>query len=331
MDKRTDNTKLKSNKDIIVSIRCATFNQEAFIRNALDGFVMQKTNFRFEALIHDDASTDGTAGIILEYARKYPDIIKPIIETENQYSKMDNSLGRIMDEMCTGKYVANCEGDDFWTDPYKLQKQVDYLESHPDCTMVHTAFNFVDTNNNILPTPDIPLYQNLKYREKKGYIWHRHLLEATSILYCTSIYRNGLLDHEESYLDHDIFMSCARQGKVHYMEDVTSCYRINPSSTMHVRQNAVIKWIRQAILKQLYYYSKEEYKTDEFYKHDLMTRFLVSEAIVSSLISMNKISDKKKWDKILYIIINNPMSDIMLPFAVLSKLIRIFKRKLWMV
>lgn len=327
MDKRTDNSQLKSSCDIIVSIRCATFNQASFIRKTLDGFVMQKTNFRFEALVHDDASTDGTADIIMEYARKYPEIIKPIIETENQYSKMDNSLGRIMDEMCTGKYVANCEGDDYWTDPYKLQKQVDYLETHPDCTMVHTAFNFVDTNNNLLPTPDIPLYQNLKYRKKEGYIWHTHLLEATSILYCTTIYRNGLLDDEESYLDHDIFMSCARQGKVHYMEEVTSCYRINPTSTMHVRQNAVIKWIRQAILKQMYFFCTNSRPSDTFYKNNFITQYYLTEAFISTLVAIKDITNDAKWKMVLSIIFYNPFIVVLLPLAAISKACRLFRRK----
>ena len=118
---------------LMVTIRCVTYNHEPYIRECLEGFVMQKTNFRFEAIVHDDASTDGTANIIREYAEKYPDIIKPIFETENQYSKRDGSLRRIMNSHMKGKYIAMCEGDDCWIDPYKLQKQVDYLESHPEC------------------------------------------------------------------------------------------------------------------------------------------------------------------------------------------------------
>ncbi len=110
---------------------------------------MQKTNFPFVAIVHDDASTDGTAAIIKEYAEKYPDIIKPIYETENQYSKRDGSLTRIMKEACeaTGaKYIAMCEGDDYWTDPLKLQKQVDFLESHPDYGMCYTDFDGYDVD-----------------------------------------------------------------------------------------------------------------------------------------------------------------------------------------
>lgn len=129
---------------VIVSIRCLAYNHEPYIRECLEGFVMQQTNFRFEAIVHDDASTDGTADIIREYAEKYPDIIKPIFETENQYSKHDGSLGRIMRVACTGKYIAMCEGDDYWTDPLKLQKQVDFMEEHEDyslCCHRYRIFN----------------------------------------------------------------------------------------------------------------------------------------------------------------------------------------------
>ena len=120
--------------DPLVSIRCMVYNHEPFLRQCLDGFVMQQTTFPFEAIVHDDASTDGSAAIIREYAEKYPDIIKPIYETENLYSKHDGSVIRIMDAAMhpASKYIALCEGDDYWTDPHKLQLQVDFLESHPD-------------------------------------------------------------------------------------------------------------------------------------------------------------------------------------------------------
>ena len=94
------------NQDLLVSIKCLVYNHEVYLRQCLEGFVMQKTNFRFEAIVHDDASTDGSAAIIREYAEKYPDIIKPIYETENLYSKHDGSLSRIVNSACKGKYIA---------------------------------------------------------------------------------------------------------------------------------------------------------------------------------------------------------------------------------
>ncbi len=126
---------------VMVSICCITYNQEEYIRDALDGFLSQDTDFSYEVLIHDDASTDGTADIIREYARQYPEIIKPILQTENQYAKgLTNVSGTYNFPRAKGRYIAMCEGDDYWTDPHKLQRQTDYMEAHPDCSLVfHSA------------------------------------------------------------------------------------------------------------------------------------------------------------------------------------------------
>lgn len=119
-------------KDPLVSICCITYNHENYIRDAIEGFLMQKTDFPFEIIIHDDASTDATADIIREYEEKYPDIIKPIYQTENQYSK-GNKVSFFTYRAAKGKYIALCEGDDYWIDPLKLQKQVTEMEKHPEC------------------------------------------------------------------------------------------------------------------------------------------------------------------------------------------------------
>ena len=122
----------------IVMTPCITYNHEPYIRDALEGFVLQKTNFPFVAIIHDDASTDGTKKIIQEYAERYPDIILPVYEPENLYSKNDGSFSKIIKEIYEAvgaKYIALCEGDDYWIDPLKLQKQVGFLEANPDYSM----------------------------------------------------------------------------------------------------------------------------------------------------------------------------------------------------
>lgn len=118
--------------ELMVSICCITYNHEKYIAEAIESFLMQKTSFKFEILIHDDASTDDTAKIIKKYEEKYPDIIKPIYQTENQYSQGKKVSSNNYDR-AKGKYIALCEGDDYWTDPYKLQKQVDYMEKNKDC------------------------------------------------------------------------------------------------------------------------------------------------------------------------------------------------------
>ena len=119
----------------LVSITCLTYNHAPYLRQCLDGFVMQKTSFPIEILIYDDASEDGTQDIIREYERKYPDLIKPIYQTENQYSKGVKVEFVYNYPRAKGKYIAFCEGDDYWTDPNKLQKQIDFLERHQEHVM----------------------------------------------------------------------------------------------------------------------------------------------------------------------------------------------------
>ena len=124
----------------VVSISCITYNHAPYIRDALDSFLSQR-DVPFEVLIHDDHSTDGTEEIIREYAAKFPGIIKPLYERENQYSQgVTNISGVFNFPRASGRYIAMCEGDDFWNDPCKLKKQADYLDQHPECSMVaHSA------------------------------------------------------------------------------------------------------------------------------------------------------------------------------------------------
>ena len=118
----------------LLTVCCVAYNHAPYIRQALDSVLMQKTDFPFEILIHDDCSTDGTTEIIREYEEKYPDIIKLIYETENQYSKGIKIIRDCMGPSIQGKYVALLECDDYWTDPKKLQVQISYMEQHPDCS-----------------------------------------------------------------------------------------------------------------------------------------------------------------------------------------------------
>ena len=134
------------NTSPLVSICCLAYNHAPFIRKCLDGFLMQKTSFSIEILVHDDASTDGTDSIIREYAEKFPELIFPLYETENQFSKGKSA---VMDieynySRARGKYIAYCEGDDYWTDPLKLQKQVDFMESHPEYSVCFHRWRHYD-------------------------------------------------------------------------------------------------------------------------------------------------------------------------------------------
>jgi glycosyltransferase involved in cell wall biosynthesis len=132
----------------VVSVCIITYNHESFIGRCLESVVTQKTNFPFEVVIGEDCSRDKTRTIVEEYANRYPDIVKPILHNKNVGGH------RNAYEFCyprlTGKYIAICEGDDFWTDPYKLQKQVDFLENNPECVLCFHRVNSVDAYDKIL-------------------------------------------------------------------------------------------------------------------------------------------------------------------------------------
>lgn len=214
------------NRSLMVTIQCLAYNQEPYIRQCLDGFVMQKTDFRFEAIVHDDASTDDTAKIIREYAEKYPDIIKPIIETENQYSKRDGSLRRIMDEHTHGKYVAVCEGDDYWIDERKLQMQYDFLNTHPDYTMVFNAINCL--------YPDGTIKEEHRYSNDNLECDIRDCIKAGGgyAKVAAMMYVRGMEDYSEwasksTVGDLPSQLTLFTKGKVMYIDKIVSCYRIN--------------------------------------------------------------------------------------------------------
>lgn len=134
--------------EVLVSISCITYNHSAYIRQCLDGMLMQQTTFGFEILIHDDCSTDGTDDIIREYASKYPQIIKPLFEEENQYQQ-GKPIGTAVWNLprAKGKYIAICEGDDYWTDPLKLQKQVDFMEANPEYVLCCHRYKIYNQND----------------------------------------------------------------------------------------------------------------------------------------------------------------------------------------
>lgn len=223
---------------LMVTIRCTAYNHEPYIRECLEGFVMQKTNFRFEAIVHDDASTDGTAAIIREYAEKYPDIIKPIFETENQYSKHDGSLGRIMDAHTHGKYIALCEGDDYWIDPLKLQKQVDYMEAHPECSLCFHAHK--DLKNG-----SFYLVRRYDYLVEKCPMEDMILKGGGYMATNSMLYRKDKILREEPEWskntpvgDLPLMLKLASQGNVAYLDNVMSVYRIAAIGSWTLRRRS---------------------------------------------------------------------------------------------
>ncbi|MGP1477302.1 MAG: glycosyltransferase family 2 protein [Phocaeicola sp.] len=218
---------------LMVSIRCTAYNHEPYIRQCLEGFIMQQTNFRFEAIVHDDASTDKTAEIIKEYAEKYPDIIKPIYETENQFSKHDGTIRRIMDKACTGKYIAMCEGDDYWTDPLKLQKQFDFMEKNLNYNIcVHNAIKHnCKTGENCLFNKNL---SNKTYTIK-DLILKKWFTPTASFFYRNNIAISNEWAKRDCNGDMILLYTNCMKGNLYYMEDVMSVYNYLTEHSLSIK------------------------------------------------------------------------------------------------
>lgn len=142
MDVTANTASKRPSEPPLLSIVCPAYNQEAFVAQTLDGFLSQQTSFSYEILINDDASTDNTARIIAQYAERHPQIIRPFYQQVNQFRLGKPCVPNLFAK-ARGRYIAYCEADDYWTDPRKLQLQVDFLESHPDYVLTyHDAIAF---------------------------------------------------------------------------------------------------------------------------------------------------------------------------------------------
>lgn len=217
----------------LVSICCITYNHVAFIREAIDSFLMQKTDFPFEILVHDDASTDGTTDIILEYSKRYPLIVKPIIQTENQYSRGGLINPRFVFPKASGKYIAICEGDDYWTDETKLQKQASFLENNPE---------YVITYTDCQPFDDTGIL-DIDFGGARRDLDSIQLQKSTPIFTLTTCFRN-VIDHvpqdlmSARYGDMVIWSLIGHYGKGKYMDDILpSAYRVHADGVHSKKSN----------------------------------------------------------------------------------------------
>lgn len=234
----------------LVSIKCTVYNHEPYLRQCLDGFVMQKTNFPFEAIVHDDASTDGSAAIIREYAEKYPDIIKPIYETENQYSKKDGSLGRIMNAAIHPdvKYIALCEGDDYWIDPNKLQKQFDFMESHQDYSLCcHETKQYRQNTGEFSYNPIKGLSEGFSF-DLSYYVTGVWIIQTLTLFYRKSAYDYNIYRQYKSPMDATLFYHLLKSGKGFLMPEIMSVYRIHSGGAYSGRKyNVFFRWYMKTI------------------------------------------------------------------------------------
>lgn len=258
---------VSTNNRPLVTIICPAYNQAHCIRDAIKGFLIQKTSFDFVIIVHDDASTDATPAILREYESRYPLLFNNIYRSDNGYSKGMNIWDHLIANKVKSKYVAICEGDDYWTDPLKLQKQVDYLEGHPDCVLSHSDCDewYQDAGlrnrnanaacSNTTVCEGAELFRQI--------IAGRYVVRTATVVFRVDQYQKATSDQfvfRSGYFkmtDTPLWLELSACGKFHYLDESTAVYRVSAGSAC--RPNEAAKYYRFLLSSsevRLYYLRK---------------------------------------------------------------------------
>ncbi|MFN7119865.1 MAG: glycosyltransferase [Saprospiraceae bacterium] len=243
-----------------VSVCMIAYNVEKYIAQAIEGVLRQQTNFPIELVIGEDCSTDATREICEYYVQKYPDRIKYLPNKVNM-GIGKNHYRTLMS--CNSKYVAVCDSDDVWTDPYKLQYQIDFLEDNPDYGLVYTDIDCIDEYNNVIIYPSV---ENIRPRYAAGNVFF-NLLQGNFINNCTVVFRRELINDYQGYINpicHDwlLWMRIATRTKIHYYDARTTQYRIHAggvtNSAERIKKNVALvrRQLQDVILYFNQYYNK---------------------------------------------------------------------------
>lgn len=284
--------------DILVSICCFTYNHEKFLSQALDGFLQQKVNFSIEIILHDDASNDGTVEIINYYVMQYQNLIKPIFQQENTYSK---GLLKTIDVLnkSSGKYICMCEGDDYWCDPFKLQKQVDFLEANPE--FMGCSHNTKILRESIGNKPEEEFIVNHAQKDiytiddfTKGEIYFHN----SSYMY--KKLNNTIYDLLNKF-DGDWYISMvfASFGPIKYLDEVMSVYRIHDKGVWSelTQQEQVIKNLSAILSINKAFDYKYEENLMNLFTRSLINNFKILE--IDKVLSFLEFLEKNDFLKII--------------------------------
>jgi glycosyltransferase involved in cell wall biosynthesis len=224
-----------------VSIICVTYNQEQYIRQTLDSFIEQQTDFDIEIIVSDDRSTDGTREVIKDYANKHPDIFKTILRNKN-IGVWHNFLGAI--RAAKGDYIALCEGDDYWTDKSKLQQQVNLLDKHADYSLCFHPVRvfYEDKSKPDYVFPEIAEQQNFNMKE----LLKRNYIQTNSAVYRRQEYEDMPTDIMP--VDWYLHLYHARFGKIGFINKVMADYRRHPGGVWWDSDQNIDKiWLKYGV------------------------------------------------------------------------------------
>ncbi|WP_261989925.1 glycosyltransferase [Hymenobacter puniceus] len=241
----------------MLSVCCITYNHEKFLAQAIESVLMQETDFPVELVIGEDCSTDATRQIALDYQKRYPDRIRLLLP-ETNLGVMGNFLGTL--EACTGTYIALLEGDDYWTDPHKLQRQVDILKRHSNCTTcIHDAEEFMD-NNSIPPRLFSEKFSGVLPATEHEFTQGDIALHGWFIPTASMVFRRTALFPIPAWVkdafsgDYSLHLLLTRTGNIYYLPDVMSRYRLHAGGIMSATQNdRIIARNKKQIFETGYY------------------------------------------------------------------------------
>ena len=240
--------------DVKVSVPMITYNHERFIAQAIEGVLMQQTDFGVELVIGEDCSTDGTRAIVRHYGERYPERIRLLLPERNR-GGLANAVATF--NACRGQYIAPCEGDDYWTDPLKLQKQVGFLEAHPDYVLCHHDAIIVDENGALLRDSKLPPDSR---RDFSG----EELIKGALVLTLTACYRHVVTEYPPEHFrvfnsDTFLFSLLGNYGRSKYLGDTIQpdAYRVHSGGIWSSQAN---DWLRAYHLLSTYYWLRVYYQ-----------------------------------------------------------------------
>ena len=257
----------KDTDQIKVSIVCLTYNHGELLEKALQSFIAQETEFAFEIIVHDDASTDGTSKLLERYAALYPDIIKPIFQIENQYWKCPIFLTYVLPRV-RGEYIAICDGDDYWIDDKKLSKQVTFMDDNPECTLfIHNGYREYMENGKRESLNTFPSSGFYSHRENVMHGLGTDFPVSSSMLLRTSILEDApTFFLKTKALDYPLRQYCACKGSVFYSDEIMSVYRVNTPTSFMRKTRVDEVFYRKYTLEMIQFFEKYNVYTDgKFY------------------------------------------------------------------
>jgi RimJ/RimL family protein N-acetyltransferase/glycosyltransferase involved in cell wall biosynthesis len=244
------------------SVFVMVYNHEKYIAECLDGILMQKCNYNFDIVVGEDCSTDNSREILLDYQNRFPGKFKLLLHETN--------IGAAKNQMevfknCKGKYIAMCEGDDYWTDSLKLQKQVDFLEANEDCVLIHSDIFLKNNSGEYIKSLKNIISKIIRRHNGANVV--KHLIKGNYIMSVTVLMAKNALfkaleniaknDNKIAPIDYTIFLELSKLGKIHYQQEKTAVYRIlTNSASNNIDIDARLSFIESTINISRFYNQK---------------------------------------------------------------------------